>query len=149
MLILRRYILVPWLLSAAVMYGLSYLWHGVILSDFQDLRIPRPLYFSLAAVVYLVLGLVQTLLTHKAVEQEWVSLKGPFPLAAMLLGAPVGFFVYLVIFTLGMSFAKHGIEHIVVDVLWQMVEQALGGLMVSMGIIYDMHQRFLEQERAD
>ena len=28
-----------------------------------------------------------------------------------------------------------------------MVEQALGGLMVSLGVIYDMHQRFLDQER--
>lgn len=149
MMIFRRHILLPWLLAAVVMYGLSYLWHGVILSDFQDLKIPKPLYLSLAAVVYLVLGLAQTLLTHKAVEHEWISLKGPFPLTAMLLSAPVGFFVYLVIFTLGMSFAKHGIEHIVVDVVWQMLEQAIGGLMVSLGIIYDMHQRFLEQERAN
>ena len=37
--------------------------------------------------------------------------------------------------------------HIVVDILWQMLEQALGGLMVSLGI-YDMHRAFLEHERA-
>jgi hypothetical protein len=38
--------------------------------------------------------------------------------------------------------------HVLVDVLWQMVEQGIGGLAVSLGIIYDLHQRFLEQERG-
>lgn len=145
---LSRFILLPLLLSAAVMYGLSYLWHGVILSDMQDLTIPKGLYLSLAAVVYLVLGLVLTIGTHKAVQYEWISLKRAFPFMAMLFAAVVGFFVYLLIFVLGMSFAKHGMAHIVVDIIWQMIEQAIGGLMVSLGIIYDMHQRFLEQERA-
>lgn len=145
---LRRFILLPWLLSASVMYGLSYLWHGVVLSDMQDLTIPKGLYLSLAGVVYLVLGLVLTIGTHKAVEYEWISLKKAFPFMAMLFAAVVGFFVYLLIFVLGMSFAKHGVAHIVVDIIWQMIEQAVGGLMVSLGIIYDMHQRFLEQERA-
>jgi hypothetical protein len=37
---------------------------------------------------------------------------------------------------------------VLVDVLWQMVEQGIGGLAVSLGIIYDLHQRFLEQERG-
>ena len=56
--------------------------------------------------------------------------------------------MYLVIFVLGMSFAKHDVVHVAVDVIWQMFEQSLGGLAVSLGIIYDMRERFLEQERA-
>ncbi len=148
MLLLRRHILLPWLLASAVMYGLSYLWHGILLNDLQDLRIPLTLYFILAAVVYLVLGLILTIGTHKAIQYEVISLKGAFPAMCMLLAAVVGFFVYLVIFVLGMSFAKSGAMHVVVDALWQMVEQAVGGLMVSLGIIYDMHKRFLEQEQA-
>jgi TRAP-type mannitol/chloroaromatic compound transport system permease small subunit len=66
----------------------------------------------------------------------------------MLLAAAVGFFVYLLIFVLGMSFAKQGMMHVVVDILWQMFEQSMGGLMVSLGMIYDMHKRFLDQERG-
>ena len=131
------------------MYGLSYLWHGVLLSDLQELKIPFGLYMALAGVVYLGLGLAITIGTHKAVQYEWISLKGAFPLWTMLLAAAVGFFVYLVIFVLGMSFAKSGAVHVVVDVLWQMFEQALGGLAASLGIIYDMHQRFMEHERAN
>ncbi|MBK7945003.1 MAG: hypothetical protein IPJ85_06715 [Flavobacteriales bacterium] len=146
---LRRHILFPWLLSSSVMYGLSYVWHGLILNDLADLRIPMTLYFILAAVVYLVLGLGLTIGVHKAIQYEWVSLKGAFPFVSMLMAAVVGFFVYLVIFVLGMSFAKSGAVHVVVDALWQMVEQAVGGLMVSLGIIFDMHKRFMEQERAN
>jgi len=148
MLPLKRFIVLPWLLSAVVMYGVSWVWHGYVLSDFQDLTVPRWLYLVLAGVVYLVLGLVQTILTHKAVQYEYISLKKAFLFMAMLLSAVVGFFVYLVIFVLGMSFAKHGMAHVLADVVWQMFEQAIGGLMVSLGIIHDMHQRFLEQERA-
>jgi hypothetical protein len=48
-----------------------------------------------------------------------------------------------------MSFAKSGAVHMLVDVLWQMVEQGVGGLMVSLGIIYDMRQSYLEAERAN
>jgi hypothetical protein len=130
-----------------VMFGLSYVWHGVLLSDLVELKVPLTLYFVLAALVYLVLGLGLTLGVHKAVQYEWVSLKGPFPFYAMLLAGAAGFFVYLVIFVLGVSFADKGLVHVVVDIVWQMFEQSMGGLMVSLGVIYDMHQRFLDQER--
>ncbi|MBK8497542.1 MAG: hypothetical protein IPL52_01685 [Flavobacteriales bacterium] len=145
---LRRFILLPWLLSSAVMFGLSYVWHGLVLSDLSELGIPLALYFVLAALVYLVLGLGITIGAHKAVQYEFISLKRAFPVMVTLFSAAIGFFVYLVIFVLGMSFTKHAMMHVVVDVLWQMLEQGLGGLVVSLGMIYDMHQRFLEQERA-
>lgn len=148
MMLLRRHILLPWLLASVVMFALSYLWHGLVLTDLQELRIPQTLYLVLAGLVYFVLGLVLTLGVHKAIEYEWISLKGAFPVMCMLMAAVVGFFVYLLIFVLGMSFAKSGAVHVVVDALWQMVEQAVGGLMVSLGIIYDMHKRFMEQEQA-
>ena len=145
----RRYIILPWLLSSVAMGALSYMWHGVMLSDLQELRIPLMLYHVLAGLVYLVLGLVITIGVHKAVQYEWISLKRGFPFMASMLAAAVGFFVYLLIFVLGMSFASdHGMMHVVVDVLWQMFEQGVGGLAVSLGIIYDMHKRFLEQERG-
>jgi hypothetical protein len=145
---LRRFILLPTLLATVVMFGVSYLWHGVILKDLQDLQIPLTLYLILSGIVHLCIGLVLTVCTHKAIEYEWISLKGPFPLMAFLIGAASGFFVFLVIFILGISFTKGGVVHVVVDILWQMLEQGLGGLAVSLGIIYDMRQSFLEDERA-
>jgi len=144
----RRSILVPALLAAVVMFLVSWLWHGVALTDLEEIRIPISLYFTLAGLVYLVLGFGMTFAVHTAVMHEWISLKRAFPFTSMLLGAAVGFFVYLVIFVLGMSFTKGGMVHVVADVIWQMVEQGLGGLMVSLGIIYDMHKRYIESERA-
>jgi len=145
----RRRILLPWLLSAVVMYGSSYVWHGLALTDLQDLRIPLALYLTLSGVVYLLIGLGITVAVHQCVAHEWISLRKAFPMMSMLLGAAIGFVVYLVVFILGMSFASKGFVHVVVDILWQMVEQGLGGLIVSLGLIYDMHRSFLESERAN
>ena len=147
-MLLKRYILAPWLFSTVVMYLASFLWHGVALTDLQELAIPRTLYFVLAAMVYLVIGLALTIGIHKAIEYEWVSLKHGFPFLSAVCGAAVGFFVYLVIFVLGMSFAKNGMVHVLVDVFWQMFEQGLGGLAVSLGIIYDLRQTYLESEQG-
>lgn len=130
------------------MFVLSWLWHGLALTDLEELRIPKALYFCLAGLVYLVLGFGLTFAIHTAIAHEWISLKRGFPFTSTLLGAALGFCVYLVIFVLGMSFTKSGMVHVVVDVLWQMLEQGIGGLAVSLGIIYDMHQRYLESERA-
>lgn len=148
MVLLRRHILLPTLLSAAMMYLLSWLWHGLALTDLEEMTIPKPLYFTLAALVYLVLGGGLTFIVHTAIMHDWISLKRAFPLTSALIGAAIGFFVYLLIFVLGMSFVKGGMLHVVVDVLWQMLEQGIGGLCVSLGIIYDMHKRYLEAERA-
>lgn len=146
--LLRRHILVPALLSSTTMFVVSWLWHGLALTDLEELTIPKTLYFCLAGLVYLMLGLGMTFAIHTSIQHEWISLKRAFPFTSMLLGAAMGFFVYLVIFVLGMSFTKSGMVHVVVDVLWQMLEQGLGGLAVSLGIIYDMHKRYLESERA-
>lgn len=147
-MLLRRHILLPALLSGAVMYLISWLWHGLALHDLDELSVPMTLYFTLAGVVYMLLGFALTFAVHTALQHEWISLKHGFPLASGLVGSIVGFVVYLVIFVLGMSFAKGGMVHVVADVLWQMFEQAVGGLCVSLGIIYDMHKRYLETERS-
>lgn len=139
----------PWALSTVVMFVLSYVWHGMALRDLEELHVPLALYLSLAALVYLGIGLGLTVMVHKAVEYEWISLKRGFPVMSMLMGAASGFFVYLVLFVIGVSFTKNETLHVVADVLWQMIEQGVGGLAVSLGIIYDLRQRFLEQERAN
>jgi hypothetical protein len=143
----RRRFLVCWLPSAVLMFGLSYAWHGLALRDLETLRVPLTLYFVLAGIVYLLVAAVLTVGIDRAILHNVVALKSGFPFKAMGLGALLGFMVYLMVFILGMSFTSHGAVHIVVDVLWQMLEQGLGGMMVSFGIIYDMHRAFLEAEK--
>jgi hypothetical protein len=141
--------MVPWLLAAVVMYALSFVWHGIALTDLQELRIPIALYLCLSGLVYLLIALGIKMAVHHCIIHEWISLKRAFPLMSMAIGAVVGFVVYLIVFILGMSFASRDVVHIAVDILWQMVEQGMGGLMVSLGIIYDMHKSFLESERGN
>ena len=99
-------------------------------------------------LAYLVIGLGLVTLMHIGIGREWISLKSGFPLKCMIAGACAGVVIYLVIFMSGLSFASHGLQHVVVDALWQVFEQAIGGLMVSLGLIYDMHRSFMEAERV-
>ena len=147
-MLLQRRILAPWIASALVMYGLSFLWHGIALNDLRDLKIPMVLYVVLSTVVYLLIGLGLTFGMHQAIQHQWIGIRQGFPLKGLMFGAVFGFVVYLIAFIFGMSFIDGKVMHIIVDVLWQMVEQGLGGLVVSFGIIYDLHQGFLENERA-
>ncbi|HQV40234.1 MAG: hypothetical protein IPO60_02165 [Flavobacteriales bacterium] len=135
-------------MSATVMYGISYVWHGLALTDISELKIDLSTYLVLSGLAYLVIGLGLVTLMHIGIGREWISLKSGFPLKCMIAGACAGVVIYLVIFMSGLSFASHGLQHVVVDALWQVFEQAIGGLMVSLGLIYDMHRSFMEAERV-
>jgi hypothetical protein len=148
-LLLTRRILVPWLLSAVVMCGISYLWHGIALTDLREIKIPVWLYLVISGLVYLGIGLVITVAMHLCIRSDLISIKRGFPLKGAVLGSLLGFAVYMVAFLFGMSFTSHKLAHILADVLWQMLEQGIGGVLVSFGIIYDLHQSFLEAERAN
>ncbi len=136
------------MLAFIAMYGLSYLWHGVLFSDLRDLKIPFGLYLSLAALVYAIISAGITVAVNQAIVHEWIKLKAGFPFMSFLVGAVIGFVVYLFVLVLGLSFAESGMVHVVVDVLWQMLEQGVGGLMVSLGVILDLRWNFLEVEKA-
>lgn len=130
------------------MYGSSYVWHGLALNDLADLEYSLLLYFVWTALAYTLLGALLTFLVHQAILHEWVSLKRAFPVSCMLLGGVAGVAVYGVIHLSGLSFADADAVHLVVDLTWQVVEQAIGGLMVAIGLIYDMHRTFMETEQA-
>lgn len=117
------------LICAAVMLGLSYLWHGVLLNDYVDLRIPLPMYFGLASIVYLIIAFVLHLL-HRNFQMREMRAKG------MLVGACLGFFIYLIAFVLGVSFSQSSTTHIAVDFVWQMIEQGIGGGLL--GLLYSL-----------
>lgn len=144
----ERRIWLPWISSAVLMFGLSYVWHGLALNDLRELRIPVALYLALSALAYVIIGLGVTVAMHQAIQHEWIGLRQGFPLKGMLVGAIIGFLVFLIAFLFGMSFTDHAVMHVLADVTWQMFEQAMGGLFVALGIIYDLHQNFLENERA-
>lgn len=111
------------------MYVLSYLWHGVFLNDYIDLSYPLESYLLLSAVAYLLIGLVLTSLYQYTFIRE-MKYKGA------MLGALLGFFIYLIAFVFGVSFNEGALHYVVADFAWQMIEQGVGGAVV--GFLYSV-----------
>ncbi|HEX2616605.1 MAG TPA: hypothetical protein VHL57_03630, partial [Flavobacteriales bacterium] len=64
----KRRILLPWCISALVMYALSNLWHGLILNDLKDLKVPVALYVCLSLLVYVIIALALTVAIQQALH---------------------------------------------------------------------------------
>jgi hypothetical protein len=107
------------------MFALSYFWHGYVLTDLDQVSYPTPFFLALAAIVYAVIALALAFTFSALNFDDKVISKG------ISFGVAVGFFLYLIAFVLGVSFKGDGIEHIVIDFIWQMVETGSGGLVVA------------------
>ena len=131
-----------------VMYGISYAWHGLLLNDISEMHMSLGTYLALAGIAYALIAAGLTFAVHAALLRGWIDMKIAFPFKAMGVGAILGVVVYALVFLSGFSFASHELQHVLLDAAWQVVEQTIGGLMVALGIIYDLHQRFMRSERA-
>lgn len=107
------------------MLGLSYFWHGVLLNDLRNVNYPPWYFFFLLLLVYSIISLILTLGFKYINPTKNLVFKG------FLGGAAFGFFLYLVAFTLGVSFKSGETKHIVVDFVWQMLEQGVGAVVVA------------------
>jgi hypothetical protein len=130
---LKKRFFVAWGLSVVVMMSLSFLWHGVVLNDFIHVPKPYGLFYSLAVLTYILIGFVLTFVFTYLSMGIGIKMKGGF------MGLALGFFIYLIAFVLGVSFKGSGTEHVVVDFAWQMIEQGIGGGVVS--FVYEMARR--------
>jgi hypothetical protein len=133
-----RHFVVIVAVCAGLMCGLSYVWHGVLLNDYTNIRIPMWLYFLLSALVYLLISVVLNFLYRYTHIRE-MRYRG------LLIGASLGFFIYMIAFVLGVSFSQSSATHIAVDFLWQMIEQGIGG--ASLGLMYSLSSD-IEKTRA-
>jgi hypothetical protein len=136
---LRKRYMIPWLYSSIFMFGLSYVWHGLILNDLSEVSYPLPLFFFLAAIVYSFMGLVMTLTIIKTEisTKKWLN--------GVIIGSVVGFFLYLIAFVVGVSFSSNAaLEHVILDITWQMIEQSFGGLLI--GYLYHTYKEIRKAE---
>jgi len=97
----------------------------VLLNDLQNINYDKNLFFGLLAVVYLAVGgaLSFVLMLYKPEDNRIMK--------HTTIGIATGFVVYLIAFTLGLSFKGSGLSYAVVDCGWQMVEQATGAFIIS------------------
>lgn len=114
-----------WFFTLLSMLTMSYLWHGVVLNDLRNVNYPSWYFFLLLLLVYSIISFVLTMAFNYAQPKKSAVAKG------FIGGAAFGFFLYLVAFTLGVSFKSGETKHIVVDFIWQMIEQGIGGMVVA------------------
>jgi hypothetical protein len=118
-----------WILSAIVMFVLSYMWHGLFLNDIKNLKYPVGIFLMSASVVYLVIGFVLVKLFSSLTV---VTLLRHFFIRGLVVGAASGLLLYMMALVLGVTFTKSVIlTSIIVDVPWQIFEQIAGGIVIS------------------
>ncbi|MFN3918130.1 MAG: hypothetical protein ACK4K0_10345 [Flavobacteriales bacterium] len=125
--------LIASLISMLVMLGMSYTWHGVILTDFKMVNYPFPVFIGMLCLLYLVTGLVVSFLANVFHDKENRAFR------QITAGVALGFFVYLIAFTLGVTFKGDGLQHVVIDFIWQMLEQGTGVFVA--GLVYKLAEQ--------
>jgi hypothetical protein len=134
-------IIISTLLAMVVMMILSFVWHGLVLNDFKNLTLAFPVFIFLSCIVYFLISLAINFILFKIDFQEYQTTK------RILMGGVVGFSIYLLVFTLGLSYEERGMKHIISDFGWQMFEQGVGALVVDFCLhIYKRIDKFETSE---
>lgn len=130
---LSKRFLISWLASSVIMFILFYVWHGLFLTDFARLSYPKEIFLIFSVFVYLIIGfIVSKAIDNKILEKNF--LRKPL-LRGLISGAVCGFAFFLMATVVGVSFsAGSRIQNLLLDVSWQVIEQAIGGLVV--GIVH-------------
>jgi hypothetical protein len=124
---------ISWLASAIVMFSLSYFWHGVFLNDLQRLTYPKEVFLTGCVITYLILGFLLTRLYLLNFPKQIA--KKPL-LRGIISGALLGIATYVISLVIGVSFNNQlKAEYILFDILWQTVEQTIGGITVGLAYI--------------
>lgn len=123
---------IGWILCAIVMFGLSYLWHGVFLYDYDLITYNKAIYFTAASIAYIFIAFM----VNRAFLIPWFDKISRHPL---LRGPAVGFacgvLVYIVATVVHVTFNKDmDLKYLILDITWQGIEQAFGGFVV--GLVY-------------
>ena len=128
----KKFVL-SWIYSSATMFLMSYVWHGVILSDFYArLDIKKKTFVFIAIIAYLLLGYIMTkiILRSRFLEKR-------FNRRPIAKGIIVGIICGLVFFglynLLGVSFGTASLlKNLVFDLAWQIIEQSAGGFVIGL-----------------
>lgn len=125
---------ISWIVSSVAMFSASYVWHGIVLTDFSRLSYPKEIFLVLAATVYFIIGF----LLNKVYEIKQLDAFERRPLArGAAAGAMVGVFLFLIAMVMGISFGgSRTLVNLLVDVCWQVAEQAIGGIAIGIAHIF-------------
>lgn len=141
MLNLRFFI--GWIVSAIVMYAAFYTWHGVLSTDFYRIQYPKGVFMVLAAVAYLVISFV----LFKVFELKiWKKITSNLFVKGLFSGILLGFLLFAVVTVLGVGFSQtHSLKILGIDLVWQLIEQILGGTVVALAHLFIFVPEFEEE----
>jgi MFS family permease len=129
------------------MFAISYVWHGVVLNDFDRISYPFQVYLVSAAVVYLVVGFLMCRIFIAEFLDRYAEKAIP---RGLMTGAGLGVIVFMSTLVFGVSFSQgFDPKFLVMDLVWQIFEQTLGGLVIGMVymFVFEFIPQPLEEER--
>lgn len=122
-MIARLRLLIAWGAGTVMMTIMSFLWHGVILNDITLFKYSVTATQYLSIVIYSILGGVMVYKVH----QMKYRIK---PVTAFKIGIITGTVVFIVILS-GFPFGYQKDFHLLLmDLVWQWMEQTLGAITV-------------------
>lgn len=133
---------IGWILSSLLMYGLFYVFHGLVTNDLLKISMPKTVFLSVAGFVYVCLGFGMSVLLDASFFRKEIS--NVFK-RAFIAGPIVGVFLYAVALIIGVSFSAHfDLINLMVDVGWQILEQTLGILVIALVKSIAFHPQEME-----
>ncbi len=121
------------LLCFLTMYGLSYVWHGILFNDFFKIyihnfpQLSKVDYYRYIGSGYAVLSMIIALVYPFIYSQR----RSPL-LKGIILGLVLGSMAYAGLRYSGLSvYQSSSVSQILVDICWQMIEQGLGGFIFA------------------
>jgi len=116
-----------WIVSAVLMFGLFYVWHGLFLNDFRRIQFPIAWFVTFAAFTYLVLGAgIYFLFESRLLKRiKHIFLRG------LVSGLMAGISVFMVATIVNISLTSRlSVQHLLIDCSWQICEQVFGGMVI-------------------
>lgn len=119
---------VSWLLGSVLMYTLFYSWHGIFLNDFKKINFPFTWLIIFTSIAYITISFV----LYAVYESKPMKNVFNFFVRGILSGLLVGFIIFVVSTVVTISISRNlSAEHLMLDCVWQMVEQTIGGLLLG------------------
>jgi membrane protease YdiL (CAAX protease family) len=112
------------------MYAAFYLWHGILSTDFYRIEYPKPIFLTLAGIVYFVISFV----LYKIYELKfWRKITQNLFLRGVISGAVFGFLLFAIATVLGVGFSSGlSTKILMMDMVWQIIEQSIGGTIIAL-----------------
>ncbi|MBN8702948.1 MAG: hypothetical protein J0M08_07780 [Bacteroidetes bacterium] len=134
---------ISWILSCITMFGLFYVWHGVLLNDISHITYPKNIFFLSALLVYIIIAFVLNLLFMSKIATDYIE---GIITRGFVCGIALGIIIFLITMVVGVSFSTQlNLRNILFDFSWQCAEQGVAGIIV--GSVYAYFKYSLRLER--